>query len=79
LYAELKDKEVKNYIDELEEKLKKYSNEGDSSVVSYIKLTKKNIEEFVKKQDEDTLKKAYIHDDEIRNNMIADYNAFVRK
>ena len=79
LYAELKDKEVKNYIDELEEQLKKYSNEGDSSVVNYIKLTKENIEEFVKKQDEDTLKKAYIHDDEIRNNMIADYNAFVRK
>ena len=79
LYAELKDKEVKNYIDELEEQLKKYSNEGNSSVVNYIKLTKNNIEEFVKKQDEDTLKKAYIHDDEIRNNMIADYNAFVRK
>ena len=79
LYAELKDKEVKNYIDELEEQLKKYSNEGNSSVVNYIKLTKDNIEEFVKKQDEDTLKKAYIHDDEIRNNMIADYNAFVRK
>lgn len=66
-YADYGDNEVRKYIDELEEQLKKYSITGDSSVINYIKLTKENIEQFVKDADDDVLKKAYIHDDEIKN------------
>ena len=72
------DEEVKEYVNVVIDAVKKYSNNGDTSVLSFVKNIQKELEDLITESDTKVLERAYMHDEDISNELEAKLSKYTR-